>query len=320
MWTVGLTLVVLTGVSLACLTQGSVTISVPEVWSELLAPEPGVAGKIVWTLRLPRLLLGLLIGMSLALSGALLQGVMQNPLADPGIIGVSAGGGLVAVIVLILFPHASAWLPAVAALGGLAAALGIYAIAWRSGAISPLRVILAGVAVNAFLASWMALLMILFSEQVPAVLPWLAGSLSGRSWPQVQTLWPYALATAGLALLSARTLNVLGLGEERAASLGLRVTLARLALSALAALLAAGVVSVAGLIGFVGLIVPHFCRFLVGGDHRILLVTSALVGAALVVGADLVARLILSPLELPVGLMLALVGAPYFLWLLRRGI
>jgi iron complex transport system permease protein len=297
---------------------GSVALSTTEVWHALFGTEETATTNIVWTLRLPRLILGLLVGLSLALCGVLLQAVMQNPLADPGIIGVSAGGGLVAVILVILFPQASGWLPAAAALGGLGAALGIYALAWRGGGISPLRLILAGVAVNAFLSALMGILMLLYSERVPAVLGWMAGSLNGRSWPHVQLLWPYACAAGLLACLSARFLNLLLLGEERAAALGIRLTRVRVALSAVAAVLAAGVVSIGGLIGFVGLIVPHFCRLLVGADHRFLLPTAVLVGAALVVSADLCARACFAPLELPVGTMLALLGAPYFLWLLRK--
>lgn len=316
----------LAGVSLVSLGQGSVTVSGGEVWTALfgspqsVAAETTVGTTIVWTLRLPRLILGMLIGSSLALAGTVLQAILRNPLADPGIIGVSAGGGLIAVILLILFPHMTGWLPLGATLGGLGVALLIYAIAWKDGTIFPLRVILAGVALNTALASLMSLLMLLYSERVPAVLPWLAGTLSGRSWPQVGLLWPYACAAGLPVFFCARQLNLLLLGEEQAAALGLPVTLTRLGLSALAAGLAAGVVSVAGLIGFVGLVVPHLCRLLVGADHRFLLPTAALVGAGLVVTADLSARTLFAPLEIPVGLLLALLGAPYFLWILRRGL
>ena len=318
--------VALAGVSLVSLGQGSVTVSGGEVWTALfgspqsVAAEATVGTTIVWTLRLPRLILGMLIGSSLALAGTVLQAILRNPLADPGIIGVSAGGGLVAVILLIVFPHMTGWLPLGATLGGLGVALLIYGIAWKDGTVFPLRVILAGVALNTALASLMSLLMLLYSERVPAVLPWLAGTLSGRSWPQVGLLWPYACAAGLPVFFCARQLNLLLLGEEQAAALGLPVTLTRLGLSALAAGLAAGVVSVAGLIGFVGLVVPHLCRLLVGADHRFLLPTAALVGAGLVVTADLSARTLFAPLEIPVGLLLALLGAPYFLWILRRGL
>lgn len=314
----------LSSVSVLSLQHGSVAVSGAEVWAALFGPSvasgESIGPTIVWTLRFPRLVLGMFIGCSLALAGTILQALLRNPLADPGIIGVSTGGGLVAVILLILFPHMSSWLPLGAAVGGLVATLAIYSIAWSEGSVSPLRVILAGVALNTALASLMSLLMLLYSERVPAVLPWLAGTLSGRSWPQVALLWPYACAASVPVFFCARQLNLLLLGEEQAAALGLSVTLARLGLSALAALLAAGVVSVAGLIGFVGLVVPHLCRLLVGADHRFLLPTAALVGATLVVTADLSARTLFAPLEIPVGLLLALLGAPYFLWMLRRGL
>ena len=316
----------LSGVSLLSLGHGSVAVSGIEVWTAVFGPTQSVAAEttigttIVWTLRLPRLILGMCIGGSLALAGTVLQAILRNPLADPGIIGVSAGGGLVAVVLLILFPHMTGWLPLGATVGGLGVALVIYSIAWKDGTIFPLRVILAGVALNTALASLMSLLMLLYSERVPAVLPWLAGTLSGRSWPQVELLWPYACAAGIPVFFFARQLNLLLLGEEQAAALGLPVTLTRLGLSALAAGLAAGVVSVAGLIGFVGLVVPHLCRLLVGADHRFLLPTAALVGAGLVVTADLGARTLFAPLEIPVGLLLALLGAPYFLWMLRRGL
>ena len=316
----------LSGVSLLSLQYGSVSVSGADVWTALFGPsvsvalEDSIGRTIVWTLRLPRLILGMLIGWSLALAGTILQALLRNPLADPGIIGVSAGGGLVAVILLILFPHASSWLPVGAAVGGLSAALVIYGVAWKEGNVSPLRVILAGVALNTALASLMSLLMLLYSERVPAILPWLVGTLSGRSWPHVELLWPYACAASVPVFFFARQLNLFLLGEAQAAALGLPVTLTRLGLSALAALLAAGVVSVAGLIGFVGLVVPHLCRLLVGADHRFLLPTAALVGATLVVTADLSARTLFAPLEIPVGILLALLGAPYFLWMLRRGL
>ena len=302
---------------------GPVDFSVREVIATLFRPEsglePGLAHSIIWNLRLPRMLMGLLIGAALATAGANLQAVLGNPLADAGIIGVSSGGALAAMVLLMLFPALAAYVPPAAFLGSFVAAALVYALAWKGG-VHPLRIILAGVAVNSLLGAFMSILNVLFSERVQMVVGWLAGSLTGRGWPHLQLAGPYLVVGLLLSLTQARTLNVLLLGDEVATSLGLNVNWARLRLTALAALLAGSAVSVVGLLGFVGLVVPHVVTLLIGSDYRFKLPGSLLLGGALVIVADTVARTAFDPIELPVGVLMAALGSPFFLYLLRKGI
>lgn len=296
---------------------GSVKISLPEILTALAGEGAGTHGQILMNIRLPRTFVAALVGIDLALSGAILQAIMKNPLADPHIIGISSGAGLMGIIVMLLFPEHSALITPAAFLGAMGAAMLIYILAWKNG-IQPIRIILAGVAVSAFLGAGISALMILYSDRVHSALMWMVGGLSARSWPHVAMLWPYTLVGGILALLSARQLNILQLGDEMAKSLGLRVELTRLLLTAVAALLAASAVSVVGLLGFVGLIVPHMARLIVGSDHRVLLPASAILGAAVLMYSDTVARVAFAPVELPVGILMAALGAPFFLFLLRR--
>lgn len=296
---------------------GSVKISLPEILTALAGEGAGTHGQILMNIRLPRTLVAALVGIDLALSGAILQAIMKNPLSDPHIIGISSGAGLMGIIVMLLFPEHSALITPAAFLGAMGAAMLIYILAWKNG-IQPIRIILAGVAVSAFLGAGISALMILYSDRVHSALMWMVGGLSARSWPHVAMLWPYTLVGGILALLSARQLNILQLGDEMAKSLGLRVELTRLLLTAVAALLAASAVSVVGLLGFVGLIVPHMARLIVGSDHRVLLPASAILGAAVLMYSDTVARVAFAPVELPVGILMAALGAPFFLFLLRR--
>lgn len=296
---------------------GSVKISLPEILTALAGEGAGTHGQILMNIRLPRTLVAALVGIDLALSGAILQAIMKNPLADPHIIGISSGAGLMGIIVMLLFPEHSVLITPAAFLGAMGAAMLIYILAWKNG-IQPIRIILAGVAVSAFLGAGISALMILYSDRVHSALMWMVGGLSARSWPHVAMLWPYTLVGGILALLSARQLNILQLGDEMAKSLGLRVELTRLLLTAVAALLAASAVSVVGLLGFVGLIVPHMARLIVGSDHRVLLPASAILGAAVLMYSDTVARVAFAPVELPVGILMAALGAPFFLFLLRR--
>ncbi|MGM0845058.1 MAG: FecCD family ABC transporter permease [Bacillota bacterium] len=300
------------------LVTGTISIPIGEVWTSLFSEAETIERQIIWDLRLPRILTGLLVGACLASAGALLQGVMRNPLADPGIIGVSAGAGLVAVIMMILLPQFIQFLPLGAFLGALLAAVVIYFVAWKGG-VSPVRMILAGVAINSLLGAVMSAVMILYSDRVQAVLPWLVGGLGGRSWPHFSIIWPYALVGLVLSVFAIKHANLLMLGDEVAKLLGGRVERSRAFLILLATFLAGAAVSVAGLIGFVGLVIPHIVRLIVGNDYRFLLPISAIGGAFIVVAADTAARSWFDPVELPVGILLALLGAPFFLYLLRGG-
>jgi len=297
---------------------GSVSLTPGEVWAALLGEGRAAAQHIVWDLRLPRLFAAALVGSALAASGAILQGVLRNPLADPALIGVSAGAGLVAAVVFLLFPEKLAFLPLGAFFGGLGTTFLIYAVAWLRGA-APVTLILVGLAMNAVFGAAMTALMVVFGDRVAPVVFWHAGRLTGVSWPEVRMAAPYAAVGIFLPLLAVRPLKMLLLGDEVAASLGFPVRTARFFLIALASFLAGTAVSVAGLLGFVGLVVPHIVRLLVGGDYLYVLPLSRVFGGLFVALADTAARTVLAPFELPVGVFLSAVGGLFFLYLLFRG-
>lgn len=297
---------------------GAVPVGANEIWNAFVAPAGNEAYQIIYNIRTPRVLVSALTGINLALAGCILQGVLRNPLADPGIIGVSAGAGLAAMSVMILWPGLTALVPAVAFAGALAAAGIVFLLSWDRG-VQPLRLILAGVALAAFFGGGMSALMVFHSDKIQGTVNWMAGGFQGRSWNHVRMILPYSIAGIVGAMLSYRYLNALQLGDEVAKGLGIRVERARVGLVILAALLAASAVSVAGLLGFVGLIIPHITRMLVGSDFEYLMPCSAILGATLVVAADTVARTAFSPVEVPVGIFMAFLGAPFFIYLLRKG-
>ena len=303
------------------LVNGSVEISAAQVVTDLIGVGQVAINEtqrqILDNLRLPRTIVALLVGVNLSLSGAILQAVMKNPLADPHIIGISSGAGLFGIFVMMIFGDAGLLVTPAAFVGAMLAATMIYLLAWKDG-IRPIRVILAGVAVSAFLGAGISALLIFYSDKVHGALLWMVGGLSARSWQHVEILLPYSIAGTLLTFLAARHLNVLQLGDEVAKGLGLRVNLVRTFLTATASLLAASAVCVVGLLGFVGLIVPHTARLILGSDYRILLPGAALLGAAVVTISDTVARTIFAPTELPVGILMAMLGAPFFLYLLRK--
>lgn len=301
------------------LTKGSSQMTLQQIIAILLQPDEAPQSQIIWNIRMPRTIVGALVGVNLSLAGAILQAVMRNPLADPHIIGISSGAGLAGVAIMILYPEMEFLLTPVAFVGAMTAAVIIYILAWKNG-IKPVRIILAGVAVSAFLGAGISGLMIFYSDRVHGALMWMVGGLAARSWPHVQIILPYAIIGVALALLASPYLNVLQLGDEMARGLGVNVEVTRILCTALAALMAASSVSVVGLLGFVGLIVPHAARLLVGSDYRFLLPAAALLGAATVTLSDTFARVILAPVELPVGIIMAFLGAPFFLFLLRREI
>ena len=297
--------------------KGSVEIPLAEIWQALMGEGAGIHEQILMNIRLPRTIVAALVGINLSLSGAILQAIMKNPLADPHIIGIASGAGLAGIFIMLLLPEQGWLITPVAFVGAMAAALCIYVLAWKNG-IRPIRIILAGVAVSAFLGAGISALMIFYSDRVHSALMWMVGGLSARSWPHAAIIYPYTILGFLLAFLGARHLNILQLGDEMAKGLGMRVELTRLAMTAVAAILAASAVSVAGLLGFVGLIVPHAARLMVGSDYRFLLPASALLGMVVVMFSDTFARTAFAPTELPVGIIMAALGAPFFLFLLRR--
>lgn len=296
---------------------GAVNVSIQEIWRVLSSQISNETYQIIYNIRIPRVLVGALVGINLALAGCILQGVLRNPLADPGIIGVSAGAGLAAMLVMILWPAQTALVPLAAFVGALIALAAVFTLSWERG-VYPLRLIMAGVAVASFFGGGMSALMVFHSDKVQGTVNWMVGGFQGRSWDHVRMILPYSFAGVLGSMLGYRYLNTLQLGDEVAKGLGTRVETARIVLVVLAALLAASAVSVAGLLGFVGLIVPHITRMLVGSDFEYLLPCSALFGATLVVAADIVARTIFRPVEVPVGIFMAFLGAPFFLYLLRK--
>ena len=277
---------------------------------------------VIEQIRLPRILVGAVVGVALGVAGATMQGLFRNPMADPGIIGVSAGGALGAIVAIAtgmagLFFLA---LPAFAFIGAMAASFLVYGIAAVGGRFSMATLLLAGVAVNAFLGAIVSAIIILLSdnEALREILFWLAGGLDSRSWEHVRISAPLILGGAAVILLMARDLNLLMLGDDEARSMGVRVGMARILLLAAAALVTGTAVAVSGTIAFVGLVTPHILRLLIGPDHRVLIPMSALGGAVFVTVADTVARTIIQPAEFRVGILTALVGAPFFILLLIR--
>ncbi|MEH2329422.1 FecCD family ABC transporter permease [Nostoc sp.] len=274
---------------------------------------------VIQNLRLPRTLVAFMVGVALAISGTIFQGLTRNPLADPGIIGINAGASLAAVIVIVLFPSAPLYtLPLSAFAGALLMAILIYSLAWNNGS-SPILLILMGVGLSA-IASAITSLMITFGEisDVSNALVWLAGSVYGRTWEQVFSLLPWLIVFVPMALTLARHLNALNLGDDVAKSLGSQVEWQRGLLVLVGVALAGAGVATAGNIGFIGLIAPHLGRQLVGATHEGLIPTSALLGGVIVVSADLLGRTLFAPMELPCGVVTAVIGAPYFLYLLIR--
>ena len=296
------------------LMNGSVEISSAQIFGNEIIDE--TKRQILMNIRLPRTIVAVLIGINLSLSGAILQAVMKNPLADPHIIGISSGAGLFGIFVMLVNGNSFLVTPA-AFVGAMFAAFLIYILAWKDG-IRPIRIILAGVAVSAFLGAGISAMLIFYRDKVHSALLWMVGGLSARSWNHVEILYPYTIIGMILTFLSARHLNILQLGDEVAKGLGLRVDLVRTFLTAIAALLAASAVCVVGLLGFVGLIIPHTARLLIGSDYKFLLPASALLGAAVLTFSDTFARTVFAPIELPVGILTAILGAPFFLFLLRK--
>jgi iron complex transport system permease protein len=277
---------------------------------------------IVLSLRLPRAILACLVGACLALAGVVMQALFQNPMADPYLVGVSGGAGLGAVAAMMLGINLElagfTAVPLLAFTGALGVTLLVYLLSQRGGKVQTATLLLTGIAVGSLVASVTAFLMLSRDEHQAVVLSWMLGSLSGRTWLHVWAMVPQFVLGLGVSLVLARPLNVLLLGDEAATHVGLDVHRAKRWLLALSSLLAAAAVAVSGVIGFVGLVVPHICRLIVGPDHRILLPVSALAGALLLVLADIPARLLLSPGEIPIGIITSLLGCPFFLYLLHR--
>lgn len=280
-----------------------------------------VAESVLWNVRFPRIVLALLVGASLGCAGALMQGVFGNPLAEPGVIGVSSGAAVGAVAAIALgLDFAGNWTVSLLAFAaGLATVLLVYAMSRSGGRTEVVTLILTGIAVNAFAGALIGLFLFFAdTAAINQITFWQLGSLSQATWPKVLAVLPWAALGLTVAPLYARRLDLLALGERPARHLGVDVERLRIVLVLVIALLTAAAVSVSGIIGFVGLVVPHLLRMAAGPGHRFLLPGSALLGALVLLAADLTARTVAEPAELPLGVLTALLGSPFFFWLLRR--
>ncbi|MET8882129.1 FecCD family ABC transporter permease [Streptomyces rubiginosohelvolus] len=325
--TVGLSLALLAGCLLSA-AIGAYNIPLGDVLSSV-QHRIGLGGQaldrvgesVLWNVRLPRVALAVLVGASLGCAGALMQGVFGNPLAEPGVIGISAGAavGAVASIALGLTFFGNWTITVFAFIAGLATVLLVYALSRSGGRTEVVTLILTGIAVNAFAGALIGLF-IFFADnaQITQITFWQLGSLSQATWPKVLAVLPCALAGLLIAPFHSRKLDLLALGERPARHLGVDVERLRIVLVLVVALLTAAAVAVAGIISFVGLLVPHLLRMANGPGHRFLVPGSALGGALVLVAGDLAARTVAAPAELPLGVLTALFGSPFFFWLLRR--
>lgn len=298
-------------------TVGSVNLEFNEIISALIHDDNKLVTTIVYKMRLPRNILAALVGANLAVSGILLQSVMKNPLADPGITGVSSGASVAAIIILLLAPSYTKVLPIAAFIGGAIACLLVFVMAWKNG-LKPGRIVLAGVAINTILGGAISFLSTMYSDRIQSAMLWLNGSLATKTWADVNILFAYSIIGLIVSLLLIRSANVLQLGDEAATNLGFNVNLTRLLISGVAVFLAATSTSVVGVISFVGLIVPHISRMLMGSDHKYTIPFSMILGSIVLLVADTLGRTIGGAIEIPVGVIMSIVGGPFFLYLLRK--
>lgn len=301
---------------LVSISVGSVSVSFADIVDAVFNGAGG-SGGIVRDIRIPRVIIGVLVGANLSVAGVLLQGVMGNPLADPGITGISSGASVIVMIVMLYFPGVASQIPLLGFLGGIIACTLIYMLAWRDG-ITAIRIILAGVAVNAVLGGVSSMISILNSEQLTGVLSWLSGNLGKKSWGEVRMISLYTAIGLLFAMPLCKSCNMLALGDKNAKSLGYNPNVLRIVISLVAVFLAGISTAYAGVISFIGLVVPHISRMLIGSDHKVLLPFSALLGSTLLLLADTLGRTITAPYEIPVGVVMTIIGGPFFLYLLRK--
>ena len=313
-------IVVLFALSIAaivvCVGIGTIEFTPREVIRAIFTDDGSPSRLIVWNLRLPRILTGGLVGICLALSGCVLQGVMRNNLASPSTIGVTGGASFVGYLTLVAFPAYSYLLPVGSIAGAFVTTMLIYALAYQKG-VSPVRMILSGMAVSALFGAFNDIIKTLFAESLGNASGFLVGGLNGCGWGSFRMILPYALAGMVVCLFLPSKMNILMLGDETANSLGLRTELFRFILIAVSSLLSGAAIAAVGMLSFVGLIVPHIVRILVGSDYRYLFPASTLLGFSLIVICDTIGRVIMPPGEVPVSIIISFIGAPFFLVLLR---
>ncbi|MEZ5184437.1 MAG: iron ABC transporter permease [Candidatus Nanopelagicales bacterium] len=314
----------LIGSCLLAISVGAYTVPVTDVvgalWRGASADPGSVADAVILDIRAPRVALGVIVGACLAVAGVIMQGIFANPLAEPGLVGVSSGAAVGAVLAIVVGATTMVWmLPLSALAGGLAVTAGVYLLARVDGRAEVLTLILTGVAVNAFAGAVIGLLMSVSDDaQLRSITFWNLGSLSAATWTSVALVLPFAAVGLVTAPRLARSLDLLALGERTASHLGVDLESVRRLAIVLTAVLTAAAVAVAGIVGFVGLVVPHAMRLLIGPGHRLLIPAAAMAGATLLTLADLLARVVVAPREIPLGVLTALIGSPVFFWLLRR--
>lgn len=296
--------------------NGAVQMSPVKIIKTLLFDQGSTSYQIIWNVRIPRTIVAALVGINLSLAGVVLQGIMRNPLASPSTIGVSAGAGLVGLIFLILFPQYYYLSPIGSFLGALGATMLIYGLAWNGG-VMPTRMILAGVAVSSLFGAGNNALMTFYPDRVSGVLNFMVGGLASITWGDLKLILPYTIICGTILMFLPTRLNVLMLGDEVSTGLGLNVEKTRFLFIILSSFLAGSAVSVVGLLGFVGLMVPHITRILIGSDHKYLLPACIFTGAIFVMLCDTISRVIFQPTEVPVGIIISAIGAPFFLYLLK---
>ncbi len=303
-------------ISIFSLAKGSVYISIEDIWLAIFKRGEEINQTIIWELRLPRLICSLLVGSALGMSGALLQGMLKNGLASPYLLGISAGSGLV-IVFFISFGLLQSFIPFAAWLGAIFTTLIVFILSKEGNKIVVERLVLGGVAISSLFGAIQATLLLQVEDgRIQAALNWLIGSLNARGWEEINfTALPILIALL-MGLFLSRQLNLLSLGDELSVSLGNSLFRSRCLIGAIATLLAACAVSIGGLIGFIGLIVPHFSRLIIGYDFKYILPLSALIGALTLSSADFISRL--GPVEIPVGIVTALIGAPVFMLILYK--
>ncbi|MBB3111603.1 iron complex transport system permease protein [Paenibacillus phyllosphaerae] len=305
-------------ISITALMSGTLHLSASEVIATLIGNGSQLHEKILLDLRLPRLLTAAVVGMILAASGTLMQSAVRNPLADPQIVGVASGSGVGAMLLLIAFPQLSAgWVPVGAFVGGIAAAAIVYTAAWRRG-LNPTVLTLVGIAVAASGTALINILVVYAQLTLAPALTWLAGSTYARGWPEFMQTLPVAIVLLPLAWWLGRKVDLLSFQDESSIGLGLPVRRTRLLVTLLAVVLASSAMAAVGSVGFIGLLAPHAARMLTGSNHRRLFIVSSLFGAILLVSADWIGRIMLSPREIPSGIVVALIGAPYLIFLMYK--
>jgi len=309
--------------ALISLLIGSSQIAVKDIFAFLSSNgEISASSRLILEeIRLPRIILSFIVGAGLAAAGTVFQGVIRNPMVDPYIIGISAGAGTGVMFALLLglevvFFSLNA-VPAFAFLGALLTVFLVYQLAKVGGKLPVLTFLLAGVAVSFILNSVMSFLMVIRTENLQQIVYWLMGSLAGTTWSDIKMILPYFIVGLLVIIYYLKDLNIILLGEESAVHLGVNVERVKIVLLAAASLITASVVSVSGSIGFIGLVVPHIARMIIGPDHRKLLPLAVILGGAFLLITDSIARTVMAPLELPVGIITALAGGPYFIYLLR---